>query len=206
MCFVWPPTWRPCTRTASIWASSWTGSTSSSRSPPSRSPRQSPGTRGWRPPPLPRSCGTCSSCSRHMNLQGPIDSEFWYRYIQHPIFGDFLVKNCAFYKNCADCCDIDAKIVLCIVSKSTHSVPECGFEGLKTYPAPAHIWDLPRWWKSLLLVYKIFHMRTCGLSHQIMGPTTVKVAKTGFMRKIANLQLEVPYFDMIVQKCACEKS
>ena len=24
----------------------------------------------------------------------------------------------------------------------THSVPECGFEGLKTYQAPAHIWDL----------------------------------------------------------------
>ena len=23
-------------------------------------------------------------------------------------------------------------------------VPECGFEGLKTYQAPAHIWDLPR--------------------------------------------------------------
>ena len=49
-------------------------------------------------------------------------------------------------------------------------------------------------------------MRTCGLSHQIMGPTIVKVAKTGFMRKIANLQLEVPYFDMIVHRCACEKS
>ena len=49
-------------------------------------------------------------------------------------------------------------------------------------------------------------MCTCGLSHQIMGPTTVKMAKTGFVRKIANLQLEVPYFDMIVHKCACEKS
>ena len=24
-----------------------------------------------------------------------------------------------------------------------HSVPECGFEVLKTYQAPAHIWDLP---------------------------------------------------------------
>ena len=32
------------------------------------------------------------------------------------------------------------------------------------------------------------------------------MAKTDFMRKIANLQLEVPYFDMIVHKCACEKS
>ena len=48
-------------------------------------------------------------------------------------------------------------------------------------------------------------MRTCG-SHQIMGPTTVKMAKTGFMGKIAKLQLEVPYFDRMVQKCACEKS
>ena len=38
------------------------------------------------------------------------------------------------------------------------------------------------------------------------GPTTVKMAKSGFMRKIANLQLEVLYFDMILHKCACEKS
>ena len=30
------------------------------------------------------------------------------------------------------------------VSGASHSVPECGFEGLKTYQAPAHIWDLPR--------------------------------------------------------------
>ena len=28
--------------------------------------------------------------------------------------------------------------------KAAHSVPECGFEGLKTYQAPAHTWDLPR--------------------------------------------------------------
>ena len=49
-------------------------------------------------------------------------------------------------------------------------------------------------------------MRTCGLSHQIMGPITVKMAKTGFKRKIANLQLEVLYFDVKVHKCACEKS
>ena len=25
-----------------------------------------------------------------------------------------------------------------------HSLSECGFEILKTYQAPAHIWDLPR--------------------------------------------------------------
>ena len=43
-------------------------------------------------------------------------------------------------------------------------------------------------------------MRTCGLSHQIMGPITVKMAKTGFMRKIANLQLDVPYFDKYLQE------
>ena len=30
---------------------------------------------------------------------------------------------------------------------ASHSVPECGFEGLKTYQAPAHMWDLPRGWK-----------------------------------------------------------
>ena len=30
-------------------------------------------------------------------------------------------------------------------------------------------------------------MRTCRLSHQIMGLTTVKMAETGFMSKIANL-------------------
>ena len=60
-----------------------------------------------------------------------------------------------------------------------HSVSECGFQVPKTYQAPAHIWDLPRWWKSLLLMYKIFYMRSFGLSHQIKGPTTVKVAKTG---------------------------
>ena len=57
-----------------------------------------------------------------------------------------------------------------------HSVSECGFQVPKTYQAPAHIWDLPRWWKSLLLMYKIFDMRTFGLSHQIKGPTTVKLA------------------------------
>ena len=59
--------------------------------------------------------------------------------------------------------------------KTEHSVPECGFEGLKTYQAPAHIWDLPRSWKSLLLIYKIFDRSKIGLSHQIRGPTTVKM-------------------------------
>ena len=33
-------------------------------------------------------------------------------------------------------------------------------------------------------MYKIFDMRTCGLSHQIKGPTTVKLAKSGFNCKI----------------------
>ena len=57
-----------------------------------------------------------------------------------------------------------------------HSLSECGFEILKTYQAPAHIWELPRWCKSLLLMYKIFDMHTFGLSHQIKEPTTVKLA------------------------------
>ena len=30
-----------------------------------------------------------------------------------------------------------------------HSVPECGSEALKCPKAPAHIWDLARWWKGL---------------------------------------------------------
>ena len=49
-------------------------------------------------------------------------------------------------------------------------------------------------------------MRTCRLSHQIMGPTIVKVAKTGFMRKIANLQLLVPKSYVITHKYSCQKS
>ena len=36
------------------------------------------------------------------------------------------------------------EVVLLSVMLSAHSVPECGFEGLKTYQAPAHSWDLPR--------------------------------------------------------------
>ena len=27
------------------------------------------------------------------------------------------------------------------IPDANHSVLECGFEGLKTYQAPAHIWD-----------------------------------------------------------------
>ena len=73
-----------------------------------------------------------------------------------------------------------------------HSVPECGFEGLKQQQPPAHIWDLPRLWKSLLLMYKIFDMRTCGLSHQIKGPTTVKLAKSGFNCKIVKFTITGP--------------
>ena len=33
--------------------------------------------------------------------------------------------------------------------KTSHSVPECGSEPLKCPKAPAHIWDLARWWKGL---------------------------------------------------------
>ena len=61
-------------------------------------------------------------------------------------------------------------------SIALHSLSECGFQVPKRHQAPAHIWDLPRWWKSLLWMYKIFDMRTFGLSHQIKGPTTVKLA------------------------------
>ena len=73
------------------------------------------------------------------------------------------------------CVDFSVSFLL----KTMHSVSECDFQVPKTYQAAAHIWGLPRWWKLLLLMYKIFDMRTFGLSHQIKGPTTVKVAKTG---------------------------
>ena len=45
-------------------------------------------------------------------------------------------------------------------------------------------------------MYKIFDMRTCGLSHEIKGPTTVKVAKTGFNCKIANFTVVDPFITM----------
>ena len=67
-------------------------------------------------------------------------------------------------------------INLHLCSITTHSLSEWGFQVPKRHQAPAHIWDLPRWWKSLLWMYKIFDMRTFGLSHQIKGPTTVKLA------------------------------
>ena len=69
-----------------------------------------------------------------------------------------------------------SKLTIASALITSHSVSECGFQVPKTYQAPAHIWDLPRWWKSLLWMYKIFDMRTFGLSHQIKGPTTVKLA------------------------------
>ena len=37
-------------------------------------------------------------------------------------------------------------------------------------------------------MYEIFDMRTCGLSYQIKGPTTVKLAKTGFNCKIVKFR------------------
>ena len=61
-----------------------------------------------------------------------------------------------------------------------HSVSECVFQVPKWHQAAAHIWGLLRWWKLLLLMYKIFDMRTFGLSHQIKGPTTVKLAIFGY--------------------------
>ncbi len=41
-------------------------------------------------------------------------------------------------------------------------------------------------------MYKIFDRRTCGLSHQIKGPTTVKLAKTGFNCKIVKFTITGP--------------
>ena len=41
-------------------------------------------------------------------------------------------------------------------------------------------------------MYKIFHKRTCGLSHQIKGPTIVKLAKIGSCRKIASFTIVGP--------------
>ena len=83
------------------------------------------------------------------------------------------IKYLKYWHNTADISILPTRI-------TKHSLSECGFEILKTYPAPAHIWDLPRWWKSLLLMYKIFDRRTFGLSHQITGPTTVKLAIFGY--------------------------
>ena len=48
-------------------------------------------------------------------------------------------------------------------------------------------------------------MRTCGLSYQIKGPATVKVAETGFNRKIVNIHLQVPELYMIMHKCLCKQ-
>ena len=62
---------------------------------------------------------------------------------------------------------------ICMICIILHSVPECGFEVLKTYHTPAHIWHSPRLWKTLLLISKIIHMRTCALSYQFKGPLTV---------------------------------
>ena len=74
----------------------------------------------------------------------------------------------------------------------THSVPECGFESLKTQQPPAHICDLPRLWKSLLLMYKIFDMRTCRLSHQIKGPVIVNLTILQLKPVLANFTVVGP--------------
>ena len=41
-------------------------------------------------------------------------------------------------------------------------------------------------------MYKIFDRRTCGLSHQIKGPTIVKLANIGSCRKIASFTIVGP--------------
>jgi len=46
-----------------------------------------------------------------------------------------------------------------------HSFFEWGFEVLNKSPAPVHIWDMPMWWKSFILISKIIYMRTCALSY-----------------------------------------
>ena len=65
----------------------------------------------------------------------------------------------------------------------SHSVPECGSEQLKCPKAPAHIWDLARWWKGLWLIFKMIHMRTCALSYQIKRPPTVTCKIAIFLNK-----------------------
>ena len=44
-------------------------------------------------------------------------------------------------------------------------------------------------------MYKIFDRRTCGLSHQIKGPTIVKLAKIGSCRKIASFTIVGPLIE-----------
>ena len=60
-------------------------------------------------------------------------------------------------------CNQLAEVVLANTLKSWHSVPEWGFDGRKTYQAPAHIWDLPRWWKWLYLILKRIYIKLMDL-------------------------------------------
>ena len=50
-------------------------------------------------------------------------------------------------------------------------------------------------------MYKIFDRHTCGLSHQIKGPTTVKLAKIGFNCKIVKFTITGP---LIRSRCVQE--
>ena len=43
-------------------------------------------------------------------------------------------------------------------------------------------------------IYKIIHMRTCGLSHQIMGPTTVQMAKKWLHEENSQITVGGPLF------------
>ena len=110
----------------------------------------------------------------HMSLEIPVSLQYpwWWHAVVCQVRGVAAVWISQYPYSL----DIPVSLQSGYPSIPAHSVSECGFQVPKTYQAPAHIWDLPRWWKSLLLMYKIFDRRTFGLSHQIKGPTTVKLA------------------------------
>ena len=59
--------------------------------------------------------------------------------------------------------------------------------------------------KTVIIIdYKIFHMRTLGLLIQNNGPATVKLTIFHNHGNYPILQLQVLYFVLIDQMCACE--
>ena len=88
-----------------------------------------------------------------------------------------------------------------------HSLSECGFEIQKTYQAPAHIWDLPRWWKSLLLMYKIFQDLKTALRDGVptlagMARLETPVCFAHLISFLAILSLLFPFFSDFAH-CVC---